>query len=166
MKKNKLNIPIKIIIGFVLIAGLGLYCNSVLKNWDIEQNLGSNYILCADGEIIYQSSDEKPAEYVIPFGTARYGFDERWIIVETKTRAGFHQTFPQDTIAGEVSNYWIIDKSIPVDTDNSSTFGDTYYQGNTYSVIRKSLIGPLDSLSFEKEKQKRGIRVQFEKIKK
>ena len=142
MKKNKLNIPIKIIIGIVLIASLGLYFNSVLKNWDIEQNLGSNYILCSDGEIIYQPIDEKPAEYVIPFGTARYGFD------------------------GEVSNYWIIDKSIPVDTDNPSTFEDIYYQGNTYSVIRKSLIGPLDSLSFEKEKQKRGIRVQFEKIKK
>ncbi len=166
MKKNKLNIPIKIIIGFVLIAGLGLYCNSVLKNWDIEQNLGSNYILCADGEIIYQPSDEKPAEYIIPFGTARYGFDERWIVVETKTRTGFHQTLPQDTIAGEASNYWIIDKSIPVETDNPSTFEDIYYQGNTYSVIRKSLIGPLDSLSFEKEKQKRGIRVKFEKIKK
>lgn len=71
----KFNISIKIIIGFVLIDGLGLYCNSILKNWDIEQNLGNNYILCADGEIIYQSSYEKPAEYVIPFGTARYGLD-------------------------------------------------------------------------------------------
>ena len=162
----KFNISIKIIIGFVLIAGLGLYCNSVLKNWDIEQNLGSNYILCADGEIIYQPSDEKPAEYIIPFGTARYGFDERWIVVETKTRTGFHQTLPQDTIAGEASNYWIIDKSIQVDTDTPLRFDDIYYQGNAYSVIRKSLIGPLDSLSFEKEKQKRGIRVQFEKIKK
>ena len=56
MKKNKLNIPIKIIIGIVLIASLGLYFNSVLKNWDIEQNLGSNYILCADGEIIISRS--------------------------------------------------------------------------------------------------------------
>ena len=100
------------------------------------------------------------------YGTARYGFDQRWIVVETKTRSGFHQTLTQDTIAGEVSNYWIIDKSILVDTDNPSTFEDIYYQGNTYSVIRKNLIGPLDSLSFEKEKQKRGIRVQFEKIKK
>lgn len=166
MVKNRFNISIKILIGFVLIVCLGLYCNSILKNWDIEQNLGSNYILCADGEIIYQSSDEKPAEYVIPFGTARYGFDERWIVVETKTRSGFHQTFPQDTIAGEASNYWIIDKSISVDTDNPSTFEDIYYQGNTYSVIRKSLIGPLDSIDFEKEKQKRGIKVQFEKLKK
>ena len=92
MAKNKSKILLKLLIGFVLIAGLGLYCNSVFKNWDIEQNLGSNYILCADGEIIYQSSDEKPAEYVIPFGTARYGFDDRWIVVETKTRSGFHLT--------------------------------------------------------------------------
>lgn len=159
MKKNKFNIPIKIIIVFILIVGLGLYFNFVLKNWDIEQNLGSNYILCADGEIIYQSGDEKPAEYVIPFGITRYGFNKRWIVVETKTQSGFHQTFPQDTIAGEVSNYWIIDKSIPVDTDNPSTFGDIYYQGNTYSVIRKSLIGPLDSLDFEKETRKRSLKL-------
>lgn len=165
MKKNKFNIPIKIIIGFVLIAGLCLYCNSVLKNWDIEQNLGSNYILCADSEIIYQPSDEKPAEYVIPFGTARYGFDDCWIVVETKTRSGFHQNLPQDTIAGEVSNYWIIDKSILVDTDNPSTFGDIYYQGNIYSVIRKSLIGPLDSLDFEKETRKRSIKLIWRKKK-
>lgn len=166
MAKNKSKILLKLLIGFVLIAGLGLYCNSVLENWDVEQDLGNNYILCADGEILYQSGDEKPVEYVIPFGTARYSFDERWIVVETKTQSGFHQTLPQDTIAGEVSNYWIIDKSIQADTDTPSTFDDIYYQGNTYSVIRKSLIGPLDSLSFEKEKQKRGIRVQFEKIKK
>lgn len=97
MAKNKSKILLKLLIGFVFIVGVGLYFNSVLKNWDIEQNLGSNYILCADGEIIYQSSDEKSVEYVIPFGTTRYGFDERWIVVETKTRAGFHQTFPQDT---------------------------------------------------------------------
>lgn len=165
MKKNKFNIPIKIIIGFVLIAGLCLYCNSVLKNWDIEQNLGSNYILCADSEIIYQPSNEKPAEYVIPFGTARYGFDDCWIVVETKTRSGFHQNLPQDTIAGEVSNYWIIDKSILVDTDNPSIFGDIYYQGNIYSVIRKSLIGPLDSLDFEKETRKRSIKLIWRKKK-
>lgn len=100
MAKNKSKILLKLLIGFVFIVGVGLYFNSVLKNWDIEQDLGSNYILCADGEIIYQSSDKKPAEYVIPFGTARYGFDDRWIVVETKTRSGFHQTLPQDTIAG------------------------------------------------------------------
>lgn len=105
MAKNKSKFLLKLLIGFVFIVGVGLYFNSVLKNWDIEQDLGSNYILCADGEIIYQSSDEKPAEYVIPFGTARYGFDDRWIVVETKTRSGFHQTLPQGTIAGEVSNY-------------------------------------------------------------
>lgn len=166
MTKNKSNALSKLLAGFIIIIGVGVYINSVLKDWNVEQDLGNNYILCADGEIIYQPSDEKPAEYVIPFGTARYGFDQRWIVVETKTRSGFHQTLTQDTIAGEVSNYWIIDKSILVDTDNPSTFEDIYYQGNTYSVIRKNLIGPLDSLSFEKEKQKRGIRVQFEKIKK
>lgn len=144
-------------------VGLGLYFNSVLKNWDVEQDLGSNYILCADGEILYRWSDEKPAEYVIPFGTARYGFDERWIIVETKTRLGFHRTLPQDTITSEVSNYWIIDKSIPVNTDNPSSFEDIYYQGNTYSVIRKSLIGPLDSLDFERETAKRSIKLIWHK---
>ena len=165
MAKNKSKILLKLLIGFVFIVGVGLYFNSVLKNWDIEQDLGSNYILCADGEIIYQPSDDKPAEYIIPFGTARYGFAERWIVVETKTRSGFHQTLPQDTIAGEASNYWIIDKSIPVDTDNPSTFEDIYYQGNNYSFIRKSLIGPLDSVSFEKEIGKRRIKLIWRKKK-
>ena len=113
MTKNKSNALSKLLAGFIIIIGVGVYINSVLKDWNVEQDLGNNYILCADSEIIYQPSDEKPAEYVIPFGTARYGFDERWIVVETKTRSGFHQTLPQDTIAGEVSNYWIIDKSIP-----------------------------------------------------
>ena len=163
MAKNRLSILIKTFIGLIVIVGLGLYFNSVLKNWDVEQDLGSNYILCADGEILYRWSDEKPAEYVIPFGTARYGFDERWIIVETKTRLGFHRTLPQDTITSEVSNYWIIDKSIPVNTDNPSSFEDIYYQGNTYSVIRKSLIGPLDSLDFEKETGKRSIKLTWHK---
>lgn len=163
MARNRLNILIKTFIGLIVIVGLGLYFNSVLKNWDVEQDLGSNYILCADGEILYRWSDEKPVEYVIPFGTARYGFDERWIIVETKTRLGFHRTLPQDTITSEVSNYWIIDKSIPVNTDNPSSFEDIYYQGNTYSVIRKSLIGPLDSLDFEKGTGKRSIKLTWHK---
>lgn len=165
MARNRLNILIKTFIGLIVIVGLGLYFNSVLKNWDVDQDLGSNYILCADGEIIYQLNDEKPAEYVIPFGTARYGFDERWIIVETKTRFGFHRTLPQDTITSEVSNYWIIDKSIPVNTDAPSSFEDIYYQGNTYSVIRKSLIGPLDSIDFEKETAKRSIKLIWRKKK-
>lgn len=163
MARNRLNILIKTFIGLIVIVGLGLYFNSVLKNWDVEQDLGSNYILCADGEILYRWSDEKPAEYVIPFGTARYGFDERWIIVETKTRLGFYRTLPQDTITSEVSNYWIIDKSIPVNTDNPSSFEDIYYQGNTYSVITKSLIGPLDSLDFEKETGKQSIKLIWHK---
>ena len=166
MVKGKVNILLKIFIGSIIVVGLGGFLNSVLKDWDVEQDLGSNYILCADGEILYQSDNGNPVEYVIPFGTARYGFDERWIIVETRTRSAYHLTSSEDTITGEASNYWIIDKSIPVDTDNPSTFEDLYYQGNVYSVIKKSLIGPLDSLTFEKEKQKRGICVLFEKFKK
>lgn len=166
MAKNKSNTLLKLLVGFIIIVGIGRYCNSVLKNWDVEQNLGSNYILCADGEILYRWSDEKPVEFVIPFGTIRYGFNERWIVVETKTQSRFHQTLPQDTIIAEGCDYWIIDKSISVDIDNPSTFEDIYYQGNAYSVIRKSLIGPLDSLTFEKEKQKRDIGVPFEKFKK
>ena len=103
---------------------------------------------------------------VIPFGTIRYGFDERWITVETKTLAGFHQTLPQDIITSGVYDYWIIDKAVPVDIDNPSTFENIYYQTNIYRIVRKSLIGPLDSLSFEKEKQKRGIKVRLDKLKK
>lgn len=165
MSKSRSDFLLKLFIGLFLIACLELFLNSIFKDWDVEQDLGSHYILCSDGEILYQRGDEEPAEFVIPFGTARYGFDERWIIVETKTRSGFHQTLPQDTIAGEVSNYWIIDKAIPVNTDNSSTFGDIYYQGNTYSVIRKNLIGPLDSLDFEKETGKRSIKLIWHKKK-
>lgn len=153
-------------VGLIIIFGLGLYFNSALKDWDVEQDLGRHYILCADGEIFYQWNEEKPVEDVIPFGTIRYGFDERWITVETKTLAGFHQTLPQDTITGGVYDYWIIDKSVPVDIDNPSTFENIYYQTNTYRIVRKSLIGPLDSLSFEKEKQKRGIKVRLDKLKK
>ncbi len=122
MVKGKVNILLKIFIGSIIVVGLGFFLNSVLKDWDVEQDLGSNYILCADGEILYQSDNGNPVEYVIPFGTARYGFDERWIIVETRTRSAYHLTSSEDTITGEASNYWIIDKSIPVDTDNPSTF--------------------------------------------
>lgn len=166
MANNKSNTLLKLLVGFIIIVGLGRYCHSVLKNWDVEQDLGSNYILCADGEILYRWSDEEPFEFVIPFGTIRYGFNERWIVVETKTQSRFYQTLPQDTIAGEGCDYWIIDKYIPVDIDDSSTFEDIYYQGSAYSVIRKSLIGPLDSLTFEKEKQRRNIGISFEKLKK
>ncbi|MGO5522650.1 hypothetical protein [Phocaeicola plebeius] len=159
MTKNKSNALSKLLTGFIIIIGVGLYINSVLKDWDVEQDLGSNYILCADGEILYQSGDEKPVEYVIPFGTTKYGFNERWIVVETKTHLGFHQTLSQDTITGEVCNYWIIDKSIPVDINAPSTFEDIYYQDNAYSIVRKSLIGPLDSLGYKKEISKRSIKV-------
>ena len=37
--------------------------------------------------------------------------------------------------------------------------------GNIYSVIRKSLIGPLDSLDFEKETGKRSIKLIWRKKK-
>lgn len=166
MIKNRSKNLLKLLLGFIIIVGLGLYFNSVLKNWDIEQDLGSNYILCADGEIIYQLSDEKPAEYVIPFGTSRYGFDERWIVVETKTRSGFHRILSPDTITDEVCEYWIIDKLIPVDLDNPSTFENIYNQNHVYSIVRKGLIGPLDSLSFEIERQKRGVEVRLDIFKK
>lgn len=69
MIKNKSNALSKLLAGFIIIIGVGVYINSVLKDWNVEQDLGNNYILCADSEIIYQPSDEKPAEYVIPFGT-------------------------------------------------------------------------------------------------
>lgn len=163
MLKNKSNIILKIIFGVVITTGLGFFLNSIIKDWDVEQDLGSNYILCADGDIIYQR--DKTAEYVIPFGTARYGFDERWIVVETITRSAFHQTLAQDTITGEVHNYWIIDKSIPVDIDNPSTFKNIYYQANTYSIVRKGLTGPLDSIDFEKEIWKRRIKLIWHKKK-
>lgn len=166
MIKGKSDLLLKILVGLIIIVGLGLYFNSVLKDWDVEQDFGSNYILCAGGEIFYRSGDEKSVEYVIPFGTARYGSDERWIVVETKTRSGFHKTLPKDANAGEVCDYWIIDKSVPVDIDNPSNFEDIYNKGNAYSIIRESLIGPMDSLTLEKEKQKRGIRVGLDKLKK
>lgn len=166
MTKNKSNTLSKLLVGFITLICLGLYFNSVLKDWDVEQDLGSHYILCADGEIFYRWNEEKPVENVIPFGTIRYGFDERWITVETKTQSGFHQTLPQDTIIGGVYDYWIIDKSVPVDIDNPSTFEEIYCQGDTYRIVRKSLIGPMDSLSYEKEKQKRGIKVRLDKLKK
>ena len=166
MTKNKSNTLSKLLVGFITLICLGLYFNSALKDWDVEQDLGSHYILCADGEIFYRWNEEKPVEDVIPFGTIRYGFDERWITVETKTQSGFHQTLPQDTITGGVYDYWIIDKAVPVDIDNPSTFENIYYQANIYRIVRKSLIGPMDSLSFEKEKQKRGIKVRLDKLKK
>lgn len=75
MTKNKSNALSKLLTGFIIIIGVGLYINSVLKDWNVEQDLGSNYILCTDGEILYQSGDEKPVEYVIPFGTTKYGFN-------------------------------------------------------------------------------------------
>ena len=45
MARSRLNILIKTFIALIVIVGLGLYFNSVLKNWDVEQDLGSNYIL-------------------------------------------------------------------------------------------------------------------------
>lgn len=165
MTRNKSNALSKLLVGFIIMVGLGMYFNSVLKNWDVEQDFGSHYILCAGGEIFYRPGDEGSVEYVIPFGTARYGFDERWIVVETRTQSGFHRILPSDTVTGEVCDYWIIDKSIPVNIDNPSTFKDIYYQGNVYSIVGKSLIGPMDLLTFEKEKQKRGIKLIWHKKK-
>lgn len=157
----------KLLLGFIIIiVGLGLYFNSVLKNWDIEQDLGGNYILCADGEIFYRWDDEEPVEDVIPFGTVRYGYNECWIVVETKTRSGFHRIISPDTTTGEVCDYWIIDKSISVDADNPSVFENIYNQNHVYSIVGKGLIGPLDSLSFEIERQKRGIEVRLDVFKK
>lgn len=166
MTLHRSNISVRVFAGIIAIAAVLMILNSIIKEWDIEQDFGHGYFLTSEGDIFYRDSDQDYEFCMIPFGTYQYGFDEHWIIVETRTRSPYHLTPPGDTITGEASNYWIIDKSIQVDTDTPSTFDDIYYQGNAYSVIRKSLIGPLDSLSFEKEKQKRGIRVQFEKIKK
>ncbi|WP_304257669.1 hypothetical protein [Phocaeicola plebeius] len=46
MTKNKSNALSKLLAGFIIIIGVGVYINSVLKDWDVEQDLGSNYILC------------------------------------------------------------------------------------------------------------------------
>lgn len=44
MTKNKSNALSKLLAGFIIIIGVGVYINSVLKDWNVEQDLGSNYI--------------------------------------------------------------------------------------------------------------------------
>ncbi|GAK37029.1 hypothetical protein SDC9_69271 [bioreactor metagenome] len=118
-------------------------------NWYTEIDFGNNYTLEMDKSIYYRSFNGTTKKYnwyyVVKDKVEKYNFDKRWIIAKSN------------------KHYWIIDKSIPVNLNDSSTFDSivekSQYLNKSYSyrIIKSGLVGPLDSLSFEQSREKHKI---------
>ena len=77
---------------------------------------------------------------VVPQTITAYNFDENWIIAQSDST--YHNNFNDFA-------YWIFSKDISSSPENR------------YDSIKAKLIGPLDSLTFYKTLEEKGIRLQL-----
>lgn len=137
--------------------------------------------LIADQENEYFIGEGKPllygtenrTEIVINHGCIDYAHDERWIIVKSKIPFGYHKNIPDCVQSDSIIDYWLIDKSVEINLDDEDTYGHQYfvdiYNSNPSfhinwadrTVISKSVTGPLDSVSFYKLLNEKGVKLFF-----
>ena len=149
---------ILVITSILLLSGLIsiLILHSVIQ-WDIEKNFGNGYVLCDHGEIFYVDKKRDYSYfYVLPYGVKKYGSNKKWIILQTSTKEKYRRdSAVLDINAGNDSifnSYWLIDKTLPINTADSSNYSTLYFGSFSYKVL-SSLIGPmsLEELKINKE---------------
>lgn len=145
---------ILIVASSLLLLGFLFYLilHSVMQ-WDIEKQFGNGYVLCAHGEIFYVDKKRDDSFfYVIPYGVKKFNFNNNWILAQTSTKKRFcRDTTVFDINAGNDSinnQYWLIDKSLPINTEDSSNYSTLFYDSFSYNVLT-SLIGPLSLEEFK-----------------
>ena len=148
-------------------------------------DLGNGYHISDYKGLYYKKNEtDNGGHIVLPGGMIDCAHDNRWIIVKTRAPFGFRKQPQQDTILAapidSVSDYWIIDKSIHLDSKNQSLYdGHLYYANVTYLesdsvmvrwskedesfVISKSVYGPLDSTALMQELTRLNIPLSFSK---
>ncbi|GHT74113.1 hypothetical protein AGMMS50262_06450 [Bacteroidia bacterium] len=145
-----------------------------IDDWYTIKKFGNNY------ELVIVSRNNNEIEYrihkktynVIRESILEYDFDKRWIIAKSKkynypmelmlSDDGNYYYYARPSKPDSVTiNYWIIDKSIPINLNDSNTFERIPDEDGFYEIVKSGLAGPLDSLSFIKELEKRKVDLKF-----
>lgn len=145
-----------IIIALFVLLFVGLFI--CIKDWNVTENLGNNYVFTSDCGIQYQVDGHN--YFIIPFGITSINHDAKWIIAKTSGLNAFYNKSQKQCNDG--SQYWIINKDakiIRIDSIQSSNMMSI--KGNEYPIVSESLIGPLDSISFSNKLRKLRIKVTF-----
>jgi hypothetical protein len=128
------------------------------KNYELEVASRSIY------NIVYRIKSK--SYYVVNENIIEYDFDNRWIIAKSKkynyplelTKTDNGYVYSKTTQLDSVSiNYWIIDKSIPINLNDSNTFERIPEENYYYLIVKSGLTGPLDSLKFYNILRERNI---------
>ncbi|MBR5907788.1 MAG: hypothetical protein IKZ50_05280 [Bacteroidales bacterium] len=173
MKKeptNRKTIIVLFIFTF-LIDPLIIFVIYSLFHWGIEYRFSKNYVLCDDGEIFYIDNNKEKTYYnVIPYGVKKYNSNRRWIIAQTRTGFIYSRDSSQinepniKNLTLRFDAYWIIDKSIPINTSDSTNYCLLYTSSYPpYDIISHSLIGPLSLEEFNRIKGELEIDLELTK---
>jgi hypothetical protein len=106
----------------------------------VQDKLGKGYALIVDDAdyVVINYKDREHERTIIPPKIIEYGYNERWIVAKSYDRYI------------DSTTYWIIDKELKPNFSKSNM-----------SVV----IGPLDSIQFQKKKKEHSILIPFKKVK-
>lgn len=127
----------------VILLGIVYSCSYYFQR---TEKLGSNFFLSEfdskNIEILYSEGSDlyEKAAIVIPSLITSYNYDENWIIA-TSVNEKRDSTF-----------YWIIDKKI------------SYNRQQIGEQLKQHMVGPLDSIQFYRELNKRSIYMRLKDV--
>lgn len=156
MKSNNLKSKYKylgIIAGIIaVIWGWNALADYIDKDWYVTEHLGNHFVLHERNDIMYQLDDK--VYDVIPYTVQSLNYDEKWIIAKTN---GMNASFKgSNQQCEDGSQYWIINKDAPIFNLNSMYKSKSAKMlvkdyPDPYNIISTGVIGPLDSVSFNKK---------------
>lgn len=156
-----------IIAGIIVVVwGWKALADYIDKNWYVTEHLGNNFVLYVQNEIMYQMDDGRVYS-VIPYHLKSLNYDEKWIIAKTKgMNASFKGSNRQEE---DGSQYWIINKNAPIlnlDSMYKSKSAKMLVKDypDPYNIISTGVIGPLDSISFNKKLRDLRVRLELKEL--
>jgi hypothetical protein len=144
-------------------------------DWYTEIKFGNNYELEVvsrnNYNIVYRIKSK--SYYVVNENIIEYDFDDRWIIAKSKKdnylwgliKPDSNYVYSKRTQSdGFNLNYWIIDKSVLINLNDSNTFVKVLQKDYYYLIVKSGLTGPLDSLEFYNILKERNINLALKPI--
>lgn len=133
----------------VIFTGVAIF--NCIDEWYVSNKLGNNYVFTSDNGILYQIG--RHDYFVIPYGITSISHDAKWIIAKTTGLNASYKKSQKQYNNG--SQYWIINKEAPiVKIDSVNSLNMMLINSYEYPIISNGLIGPLDSVSFNKKLKK------------
>jgi len=165
---------ITISIAFILLIPIIVFIIFLIvpkDDWYTVEKFGNNYeleVVSRDNyNIVYRIKNK--SNYVINENIIEYNFNDKWIIAKSKKNSSLELTLTDKGYAyllttkpdSITNNYWIIDKSIPINLNDSNTFVRLQVKDYFYLIVKSGLTGPLDSLDFYSFLKARNIDIKF-----